>query len=121
MLNVLRGELSFVGPRPEQPAYVEELRQKIPFYDVRHLVHPGLTGWAQVKFDYGATVADALEKLQYEFFYLQAPEPVARRANRGSDAALRALAPGPLTQSARGRSIQAPGHAGTRRGPAPDW
>jgi lipopolysaccharide/colanic/teichoic acid biosynthesis glycosyltransferase len=71
VLNILRGELSVVGPRPEQPAYVEELRQKIPFYDVRHLVHPGLTGWAQVKFDYGATVADALEKLQYEFFYLR--------------------------------------------------
>ncbi len=71
VLNVLRGDLSFVGPRPEQPSYVEELRQKIPFYDVRHLVHPGLTGWAQVKFEYGATVADALEKLQYEFFYLR--------------------------------------------------
>jgi lipopolysaccharide/colanic/teichoic acid biosynthesis glycosyltransferase len=71
MINILRGDLSFVGPRPEQPAYVEELRQKIPFYDVRHLVHPGLTGWAQVKFDYGSTVSDALEKLQYEFFYLR--------------------------------------------------
>jgi lipopolysaccharide/colanic/teichoic acid biosynthesis glycosyltransferase len=71
VINILRGDLSLVGPRPEQPSYVEELRQKIPFYDVRHLVHPGLTGWAQVKFDYGATVSDALEKLQYEFFYLR--------------------------------------------------
>lgn len=71
VVNVLRGELSLVGPRPEQPCYVEELRQKIPFYDVRHLVHPGLTGWAQVKFPYGASVSDALEKLQYEFYYLR--------------------------------------------------
>jgi lipopolysaccharide/colanic/teichoic acid biosynthesis glycosyltransferase len=71
VINIVRGDLSFVGPRPEQPAYVEELREKIPFYDVRHLVHPGLTGWAQVKFDYGASVEDALEKLQYEFFYLR--------------------------------------------------
>jgi lipopolysaccharide/colanic/teichoic acid biosynthesis glycosyltransferase len=71
VMNVLRGDLSVVGPRPEQPRYVEELRQKIPFYDFRHLVHPGLTGWAQVKFSYGASVEDALEKLQYEFFYLR--------------------------------------------------
>ncbi len=71
VLNVLRGDLSVVGPRPEQPCYVQELREKIPFYDVRHLVHPGLTGWAQVKFHYGASVGDALEKLQYEFFYLR--------------------------------------------------
>lgn len=71
LVNVLRGELSLVGPRPEQPCYVDELRRKIPFYDVRHLVHPGLTGWAQVKFPYGASVADALEKLQYEFWYLR--------------------------------------------------
>jgi lipopolysaccharide/colanic/teichoic acid biosynthesis glycosyltransferase len=71
VLNVLRGELSLVGPRPEQPGYVAELRRKVPFYDVRHLVHPGLTGWAQVKFPYGASVADAVEKLQYEFFYLR--------------------------------------------------
>jgi len=70
-LNILAGDLSVVGPRPEQPHYVAELRQKIPFYDVRHLVHPGLTGWAQVKFDYGASVADAIEKLQYEFYYLR--------------------------------------------------
>jgi exopolysaccharide biosynthesis polyprenyl glycosylphosphotransferase len=71
MLNILRGELSVVGPRPEQPRYVEELIEKIPFYELRHLVRPGLTGWAQVKYEYGATDSDALEKLQYDFFYLQ--------------------------------------------------
>ena len=71
VLNVLRGELSIVGPRPEQVPYVEELRQKIPFYDARHIVRPGLTGWAQVKFGYAASEADALEKLQYDFYYLR--------------------------------------------------
>jgi lipopolysaccharide/colanic/teichoic acid biosynthesis glycosyltransferase len=69
--NVLRGDLSIVGPRPEQLHYVEELRRKLPFYDLRHIVRPGLTGWAQVKYPYGADVADAREKLQYEFFYLR--------------------------------------------------
>jgi lipopolysaccharide/colanic/teichoic acid biosynthesis glycosyltransferase len=71
VLNILRGDLSIVGPRPEQPQYVKELREKIPFYDLRHLVRPGLTGWAQVKYHYGADENDALEKLQYEFFYLR--------------------------------------------------
>ncbi len=76
VINILRGELSLVGPRPEQPRYVAELAQKIPFYDVRHLVLPGVTGWAQVKFPYGASVQDALEKLQYEFYYLRHQGPV---------------------------------------------
>lgn len=69
--NVLKGEIAIVGPRPEQPVYVDELREKIPFYDVRHLVRPGMTGWAQVKYPYGADDADALEKLQYEMWYLR--------------------------------------------------
>jgi lipopolysaccharide/colanic/teichoic acid biosynthesis glycosyltransferase len=70
-VNILRGDLSLVGPRPEQPHYVEDLTTKIPFYNLRHLVRPGLTGWAQVKYHYGANHADALEKLQYEFYYLR--------------------------------------------------
>jgi lipopolysaccharide/colanic/teichoic acid biosynthesis glycosyltransferase len=71
VINILRGDLSIVGPRPEQPHYVQELHEKIPFYDLRHLVRPGLTGWAQVKYAYGASELDALEKLQYEFHYLR--------------------------------------------------
>ncbi len=71
MVNVVRGELSIVGPRPEQVSYVDELRTKIPFYDDRHIVRPGLTGWAQVKIGYAATEGDALEKLQYDFYYLR--------------------------------------------------
>ena len=71
MVNILRGDLSVVGPRPEQPHYVEELREKLPFYDLRHLVRPGLTGWAQVKYGYAGDESDALEKLQYEFYYLR--------------------------------------------------
>jgi lipopolysaccharide/colanic/teichoic acid biosynthesis glycosyltransferase len=70
-LNIVRGDLSVVGPRPEQPHYVDELTDKIPFYELRHVVRPGLTGWAQVKFGYAGDEHDALEKLQYDFFYLQ--------------------------------------------------
>ncbi|MDQ3756275.1 MAG: sugar transferase [Actinomycetota bacterium] len=71
VLNILKGDLSVVGPRPEQPYYVEELTTKIPFYNLRHLVRPGLTGWAQVKYGYAGSESDALEKLQYEFYYLR--------------------------------------------------
>ena len=71
VVNILRGELSIVGPRPEQPHYVDELNEKLPFYSMRHLVRPGLTGWAQIKYGYAGDERDALEKLQYEFFYLR--------------------------------------------------
>ena len=70
-LNTVRGDLSIVGPRPEQPHYVAELSEKLPFYRLRHLVRPGLTGWAQVKYGYAGDERDALQKLQYEFFYLR--------------------------------------------------
>lgn len=70
-VNVLRGELSLVGPRPEQPGYVADLSKRLPYYGLRHVVRPGLTGWAQVKYPYGASEEDAFEKLQFDFFYLR--------------------------------------------------
>jgi len=69
--NVLRGEMSFVGPRPERPGFVEQLTAQIPFYGLRHSVKPGITGWAQVRYTYGASVEDAVEKLQYDLFYIK--------------------------------------------------
>jgi sugar transferase (PEP-CTERM system associated) len=69
--NVLVGEMSMVGPRPERPGFVEELTREIPFYGQRHIVRPGVTGWAQVKYTYGASMEDALEKLQYDLFYIK--------------------------------------------------
>ncbi|HXH06102.1 MAG TPA: TIGR03013 family XrtA/PEP-CTERM system glycosyltransferase [Vicinamibacterales bacterium] len=69
--NVLRGDMSLVGPRPERPEFVEALTRQIPFYGQRHAVKPGLTGWAQIRYRYGSTVTDALEKLQYDLFYIK--------------------------------------------------
>lgn len=69
--NVLRGHMSIVGPRPERPEFVSSLAREIPFYGQRHSVRPGLTGWAQVRYTYGASVEDALEKLQYDLFYIK--------------------------------------------------
>jgi sugar transferase (PEP-CTERM system associated) len=69
--NVLRGDMSLVGPRPERPEFVKELTRRIPFYGQRHTVKPGLTGWAQVRYRYGSSVDDALEKLQYDLFYIK--------------------------------------------------
>jgi len=71
ILNIFRGELSIVGPRPEQVAYVDELGEKFEFYRLRHMVRPGLTGWAQINLGYAATDSDALQKLQYDFYYLR--------------------------------------------------
>jgi sugar transferase (PEP-CTERM system associated) len=69
--NVLRGDMSFVGPRPERPYFVSELAREIPFYQQRHAVKPGITGWAQVKYRYGASVEDAMEKLRYDLYYIK--------------------------------------------------
>ena len=71
LINVLRGEMSFVGPRPERPYFVEKLNQQVPYYDIRHYVKPGITGWAQVRMDYGASVEEAMEKLEYDLFYVK--------------------------------------------------
>jgi sugar transferase (PEP-CTERM system associated) len=69
--NVLRGDMSFVGPRPERPFFVEQLAEAIPYYRQRHAVKPGVTGWAQVKYRYGASIEDAREKLRYELYYIK--------------------------------------------------
>jgi lipopolysaccharide/colanic/teichoic acid biosynthesis glycosyltransferase len=61
--------MSFVGPRPERPEFVEELKEKVPFYDTRHQVKPGLMGWAQLQYPYGASVEDARNKLEYDLYY----------------------------------------------------
>ena len=69
--NVFVGDMSFVGPRPERPEFVRDLTEKIPFYGQRHVVRPGITGWAQVRHSYGSTVEDALQKLQFDLFYIK--------------------------------------------------
>jgi sugar transferase (PEP-CTERM system associated) len=71
LINVLRGDMAIVGPRPERPEFVEKLARQIPFYHNRHLVPPGITGWAQVVYPYGATVEDAREKLRYDLYYIK--------------------------------------------------
>jgi sugar transferase (PEP-CTERM system associated) len=69
--NVLRGDMSFVGPRPERPFFVEQLEKEIPFYQQRHAVKPGVTGWAQIKYEYGSSIEDAMEKLRYDLYYIK--------------------------------------------------
>ena len=69
--NILRGDMNFVGPRPERPHFVRQLAEEIPYYDQRHLIAPGLTGWAQIKYPYGASIEDARQKLQYDLYYIK--------------------------------------------------
>jgi lipopolysaccharide/colanic/teichoic acid biosynthesis glycosyltransferase len=70
-INLLKGEMSFIGPRPERPEFVERLAREIPFYRARHAMRPGVTGWAQVNYRYGRSTADALVKLQYDLYYIK--------------------------------------------------
>jgi lipopolysaccharide/colanic/teichoic acid biosynthesis glycosyltransferase len=71
LYNVLKGEMSFVGPRPERPEFVSELKKHIPYYPERHFVKPGVTGWAQIRYPYGASVEDAVEKLRHDLYYIK--------------------------------------------------
>jgi len=71
VFNVLRGEMSIVGPRPERPEFIAQLQEQVPFYRTRLVVKPGLTGWAQIHYGYGNTVEDALIKLQYDLYYIR--------------------------------------------------
>ena len=71
LISVLKGEMSMVGPRPERPTFVAQLKEQIPYYDIRHSVKPGVTGWAQVRYAYGASVEDALHKHQYDLYYVK--------------------------------------------------
>ncbi|RPJ21311.1 MAG: glycosyl transferase, partial [Planctomycetaceae bacterium] len=70
-INVIRGDMSFVGPRPERPEFVATLQNEIAYYSERHSVRPGVTGWAQVRYEYGASTEDAYRKLEYDLFYLK--------------------------------------------------
>ena len=71
LYNIFKGDLSFVGPRPERPEFVEKLKEQIPYYEIRHIIKPGLTGWAQINYRYGASLEDAYEKSEYDIFYLK--------------------------------------------------
>ena len=70
-INILRGEMSLIGPRPERPMFVADLEEKIPFYAIRHVVRPGLTGWAQVNYPYANTIEEQETKLRYDLYYIK--------------------------------------------------
>jgi lipopolysaccharide/colanic/teichoic acid biosynthesis glycosyltransferase len=76
MVNVLKGEMSFVGPRPERPHFVSQLKEKVPYYNLRFSVKPGITGWAQISYMYGDSEKDAIEKLEYDLYYIKNTSPV---------------------------------------------
>ena len=71
LMNILKGDASFVGPRPERPPFVTGLKEKIPYYELRHLVRPGIAGWAQLQYKYGNSLEDAYKKLEYDLYYLK--------------------------------------------------
>ena len=71
VFNVLSGEMSFIGPRPERPEFVQQLAEQIPYYNSRHAVKPGITGWAQLCYPYGASEEDARQKLQFDLYYVK--------------------------------------------------
>jgi exopolysaccharide biosynthesis polyprenyl glycosylphosphotransferase len=71
MINVLKGDMSFIGPRPERPIFVDKFAREIPYYPQRHVVRPGISGWAQIRYPYGASKEDALEKLKYDLYYIR--------------------------------------------------
>ena len=70
-INILKGDMAVIGPRPERPIFVNEIAELMPFYETRHVIKPGLTGWAQVNYSYGETIDDSLIKLQYDLYYIK--------------------------------------------------
>jgi lipopolysaccharide/colanic/teichoic acid biosynthesis glycosyltransferase len=71
LYNVLKGDMSLIGPRPERPEFIQKLKKQITYYSERHFVKPGITGWAQIRYPYGASVEDAIEKLRYDLYYIK--------------------------------------------------